>query len=138
MAYRIAPAQSAPPSKATARVKSADYLSWLHELPCVITGRRPVHAAHVSYSNPDVCAPGRGKGQKVSDRWALPLSPALHSIQHDMDEREFWQLHKIDPHFICLVLWGIWCERKEDATPIAEAMILARKTGRIVRREGEE
>ena len=130
MAYRIAPAQSAMPSKATARVKSGDYLSWLHELPCVITGKRPVEAAHVSFENRLVGAPGRGKGVKVSDRWALPLSPEMHRQQHSMNEREFWRQHGIDPHLICLTIWGLWCERKEDATETAEAMILARRIGR--------
>ena len=138
MAYRIAPSQSPTPSKATARVKSGDYLSWLHELPCVITGQRLVEAAHVSFENRLLGAPGRGKGAKVSDRWALPLLPEMHRAQHAMNEREFWRQHGIDPHLICLTLWGLWCERKDDATPIAEAMILARKTGRVVRREGEE
>lgn len=138
MAYRIAPSQSPTPSKATARVKSGDYVAWLHKLPCVITGQRPVEAAHVSFENRLLGAPGRGKGQKVSDRWALPLSPEMHRAQHAMNEREFWRQHGIDPHVLCLTLWGLWCERKDDATPIAEVMILARKTGRVVRREGAE
>lgn len=130
MAYRIAPSQSAPPSKATARVKAGAYLDFIRILPCVITGQRPVEAAHVSFENRLVGAPGRGKGSKVSDRWALPLSPEMHRQQHSMNEREFWRQQGIDPHMICLTIWGLWCERKEDATEQAEAMILARRIGR--------
>lgn len=137
MAFRIAPSQSPMPSKATSRVKAGAYLDFIRSLPCVITGTRPVEAAHVSFENRDVLASGRGKGRKVSDRWALPLSPEMHRAQHAMNEREFWRQHGIDPHVLCLVLWGLWCERKEDATSIAEAVILARKTGRVVRREGK-
>lgn len=124
MAWRIASAREQPFSAHTSPVKAADYLSWLHTLPCVISHQWPVEAAHVSFARPELGAPGRGKSRKVSDRWAVPLSPDLHRVQHDGNEREFWRGHSLDPHVICLVLWGIYFERKQDAGEIAERLIL--------------
>lgn len=105
--------------------KAATYLSWLHSLPCCVSRRSPVEAAHVSYANNIVGASGRGKQQKVSDRWAVPLHADLHREQHNGNEREWWKSQGIDPHLVGLVLWGIWNERKSDATERAETMISA-------------
>lgn len=115
--------------KNTKAVKEADYLSWLHELPCIVTGRFGVEAAHVSFAAPVYGATGRGKSQKSSDRWALPLSPELHAAQHGMNEEEFWKQHNINPHVWCLVLYGIYCERGADGIPIAERALRLRQQG---------
>ena len=124
MAMRLAPREIQPKAPP---VKAKSYLAWLHDLPCVISGRRPVEAAHVNFANPALGAMGRGKGQKASDRWALPLHPDLHRAQHDFgDERRWWELQGINPHQIGLILWGLWKERGADATPQAERIILSR------------
>jgi hypothetical protein len=124
MAMKLAPRpipEKAPP------VKAKSYLAWLHELPCVVSGRSPVEAAHVNYAAPSCGAFGRGKGQKASDRWALPLHPDLHRAQHDFgDERGWWELQGINPHMAGLVLWGLWKERGDDATSQAERLIRSR------------
>ena len=104
--------------------KSATYLSWLHRLPCVITGRNDVEAAHVSFPAPRYGHYGRAKGRKASDRWALPLSADQHRAQHAMNEAAFWREAGINPHVIALVLWGLWSELGEDATEAATAVIM--------------
>lgn len=127
MAFRIDRTAAVAFSKDTAPVKSKSYLAWVHELPCVVTGRRPVEAAHVSYANPAFGAMGRGKGQKASDRWALPLHPEIHAAQHKHgNEREWWLMQGINPHMIASILWGLWKERGADATAQAEQIILSR------------
>jgi hypothetical protein len=106
-----------------APTKSASYLEWLHDLPCCVSGRHPVEAAHVSFANWDVGAWGRGKSQKVSDRWAVPLHPDLHAEQHRMNEARWWAAPgRPDPHQIALILWGLWNEhRGRDLTEATDA-----------------
>ncbi len=126
MAFRIANDRPIMHGKNTAPVKAKTYLAWLHDLPCVVSGRQPVDAAHVSFANPAYGAHGRGKGQKASDRWALPVSPELHAEQHackDGNEREWWASKGINPHLIATVLWGLWNERKGNATDEATRII---------------
>ena len=120
MAFRIA---SQPVAQRAKPAKSKGYLAWLHGLPCVVSGQSPVEAAHVSYANPAFRASGRGKSQKASDRWALPLHPDLHREQHSMNEREWWLSKGINPHLIGSILWGLWSERGDDATAEAERII---------------
>jgi hypothetical protein len=128
MAFRIASSLKSltPP----APVKSKGYLAWLHTLPCVVSGRTPVEAAHVSYADTNVGAFGRGKSQKVSDRWAVPLHPDLHVDQHRTNEASWWAMQGVDPHQIALILWGIWNEHKRDeatATEVATEVIKKRR-----------
>lgn len=120
MAMRLA---SRPILEKAPPVKAKTYLSWLHSLPCIVSGRSPVEAAHVSFANPAFAAPGRGKSQKVSDRWALPLHPDLHREQHTMNEQEFWRSKGINPHLAGVVLYGLWSERKDDGLASAERLI---------------
>lgn len=88
--------------------KDADYLKWLHELPCIVTGTRPVEAAHVSYADPAYGKRERGKSEKTDDRWAVPLCKSEHDRQHHMgDERAYWQSVGIDPLKVALALYGI-------------------------------
>lgn len=118
------------PTRRAPRVKRPDYLRWLRGLPCVINGTYPVEAAHVSYANPDLGHYGRGKGQKAGDRWCLPLSPEMHREQHGMSEREFWARHGIDPHVLCLALYGAFLDGDDEG-----ALHIVRSAGRADRRE---
>lgn len=102
--------------------KDADYLSWIHDLPCCVSGRRPVEAAHVSFANPRAGATGRGKSQKASDRFALPLHESLHRAQHAENEQKFWSDRGIDPHYLALALYGAY---HEDNIELAQAILLA-------------
>lgn len=119
MAYRIQKTFPEQVGKHTKGVKEPDYLSWVRQLPCVLTGTLEVDAAHVSYAAPEYAAHGRGKSQKVSDKWVLPLSRQKHRDQHLINEKVFWKEQGIDPHLICLVLFSIYNELGDDGLPVA-------------------
>lgn len=109
---RIAPHPEAfslqPTGKVSRQVKDKPYLDWLHDLPCIVTGRLGVEAAHVSFAVPALGKLGRGLGRKESDRWAVPLCPEEHRNQHAIGEREYWDLHGIDPCVVALALFGAY------------------------------
>ena len=125
--FRIAAnTQSFVPPKRRPTKKPA-YLEMIRRLPCCISGAYGVQAAHVSFANPWYGAYGRGKGTKVSDRFALPLAPALHDLQHSGrlgKEKEFWDTHGIDPHSLANTLFCLWVDYDEDEA-------IARATARI-------
>lgn len=93
--------------------KRSDYLAFLHQLPCVVTGRIGVQAAHLSYANLFHGHFGRGKQTKAPDRFALPLCPEEHAAQHAMNEREYWTSKGINPHELANTLFGIWSDYDE-------------------------
>lgn len=103
--------------------KSKDYLSFLHSLPCVVTGATTVQAAHVSFAAPRYGHYGRSKGTKAPDRFALPLSPEEHARQHSMNEAAYWASVGINPHILALTLWGLFTDMGDDAEPFAIAVI---------------
>lgn len=103
--------------------KSKDYLSFIHRLPCVVTGATVVEAAHLSYAAPQYGHYGRGKGSKAPDRWVLPLSPDEHRRQHSGNEMAYWRSVGINPHILCLTIYGLFSEMGEDAEPFASAII---------------
>jgi hypothetical protein len=123
--FRVAHVQreEAPTQRPPKRKK---YLEFLHDLPCVVTGRYGVQAAHVSYASPMHGHYGRAKGTKAPDRFALPLCPGEHARQHDMNEREFWLSVGIDPHDLANTLWGIFCDFQDNPS-----LAVARCTSRI-------
>ena len=125
MAFQIKPREDTyfPKKKAT---KNKGYLAWLHELPCCVTGRYGVEAAHLSYANPMFAHYGRGRGTKSSDRWALPLSPEEHRKQHSMNEEEYWHQFPWSPHILALTIWGVYSCDGDLATEIATSVIMSR------------
>lgn len=113
-----------PPKKRPA--KRADYLAWIHELPCCVTGRTGVQAAHLSYSAPWYGHYGRARGTKAPDRFALPLCPEEHIRQHSMNEEAYWRGVGIDPHLLALTLFGIFNDYDQfEATQRATARIMS-------------
>ena len=108
MGFRFARPSTAfsqqPTGKQSKRVKDEKYLDFIRELPCIITRKTPVEAAHISYSAPEYGKLGRGKSQKESDIWAVPLHPDEHRRQHSMNEREYWKSTGIDPCIVAALL----------------------------------
>lgn len=100
-----------PTGKQSKRVKDADYLDFIRSLPCIVTHREPVEAAHVSYAVPEYGKLGRGKGAKESDRWAVPLCPEEHARQHTMNERDYWRSTGIDPCIVAALLYAAYPSR---------------------------
>ncbi len=104
--------------------KDKDYLGFIAKLPCVITRQYGVQVCHVSFANTDFGHYGRAKGSKASDRWCLPMIPERHAEQHAGSEKWFWHLHEINPHLVCVILYGLFNEAGMDALPQAEAIIM--------------
>lgn len=123
MGFRIAPATDAftfPKKKAS---KSPSYLDFVRSLPCAVTGRYGVQAAHLSAAAPRYGHYGRGKQRKASDRWVLPMAPEEHARQHNIGEMAFWRAAGINPYILALTLFGLWSDLGEDAAPFAAAII---------------
>lgn len=121
--FRIAPREETTLTKPRP-VKRRDYLAWIHDIPCVITGKTGVEACHLSWARPELGHYGRGKSRKASDRWVLPMSPEKHREQHSMGEQRFWMMHKPDPHILCLTLYGLWSDYGDEATEFATRIIM--------------
>ena len=125
MASKIAPPPSIPLYPKETKKKRESYLAFIKTLPCVVTRYQgsKVDAAHISTQSPAHGHLGRGKGGKAADRWTLPLSRSEHIRQHSMKEMDYWKLVELDPHLVCLVLWGLWSDHGEYAIPLAEKYI---------------
>lgn len=123
--FRIAHTHiEAPPKRRPA--KRGDYLSWIHTLPCVITGRNDIEAAHLSFASPWHGHYGRARGTKAPDRFALPLCRSEHARQHSMSERDFWDSVGINPHELANTLFGLWSDYDQhEATERAASRILS-------------
>lgn len=100
-----------PTGKQSKRVEKPAYLDFIRSLPCIVTRREPVEAAHVSYADPRAGKLGRGKASKESDCWAVPLHPDEHRRQHSMGERNYWQSVGIDPVVIAAFLHAAYPSR---------------------------
>src|SRR5690348_766156 len=72
-----------PKQKKAPRQKIEEHLKFIRTLPCLITGARPVEAAHIRYADMRYGKRDTGMQEKPSDHWVVPLSPALHREQHD-------------------------------------------------------
>lgn len=88
------------------RKKDDSHLRWLRGLPCLVTGAYGVEAAHIRYGDDLYHKRPAGGGEKPSDMWAIPLSPAEHRRQHSMNEQSYWQAVGIDPLAVALQLWA--------------------------------
>ena len=128
MGYRIVRDETAfanAPATGKKRPRKPDnaHLEFIRTLPCLITGKRPVEAAHVRY---DDAAYGKrcvGVAEKPDDRWTVPLCPEKHREQHGMNEREFWAKHGIDPLKVAISLYFVTGDSEQ-----AE-LILRKNTG---------
>lgn len=108
-------------------IKEISYLSFVRSLPCVVTGQA-AEAAHLSSQNKAYGHYGRGKGQKASDCWALPLTRREHVKQHKINELKYWAQVGINPHALARALYGTYCERgSRDALTICINIIKTAK-----------
>lgn len=121
--FRVANSFRPDPTPKRKSTKSKDYLAFIHSLPCCVSGRYGVQAAHLSFASPRYGHYGRGKGSKVSDRWVLPLHADEHARQHSMNEEMFWRGARINPHVLALTIHGLWTDFCDDAEPFATAII---------------
>lgn len=89
------------------REKDKDHLEFIRTLPCVVSGVRPVEAAHIRMADPSYGKRETGTAERPDDRWVVPLSPAMHREQHSGSEAEFWTRHGIDPCKVALALYAV-------------------------------
>lgn len=103
-----------PTGKNSGRIEDKDYLTWIRQFPCAVSGMSPVEAAHVSFAAPQYGKLGRGLGRKETDYWALPLSPEQHRLQHSMGEQKYWQLTGVDPCVVALALRAAYHDGNDE------------------------
>jgi len=99
-------------------------MDWIKTLPCMITHVYGVDPAHVNTPNLKYGHTGRGKADKSSDRWCLPLHRLQHRDQEKRGEETFWKVNNINQYEACLSLWGAYQERGTAAHDWAVRMIL--------------
>lgn len=108
--------QTAPKLSKKQRQKQDEHLVFIRTLPCLVTGRRPVEAAHIRFGDLRRGKYETGAGEKPHDMWTVPLHPVEHRKQHSMNERDYWTLAGIDSLAIAALLWlhtgdGDTCEQ---------------------------
>ena len=104
------------------RVEDRAHLEWIRTLPCVITGTRPVDAAHIRFASNIYGKRATGAGEKPDDKWSLPLSRGKHNEQHSMDEELFWTRYGLDPLRIALALFANSGDDDQARLILSEAM----------------
>lgn len=96
------------------RIRARDHLRFVAGHPCLVCGRQPAQAHHLSFVQP------RARGLKASDEWTVPLCAIHHRELHDRgNELSFWQAHKVDPKAAAEALWAR--SRGEDEKDPADA-----------------
>lgn len=84
------------------RVKDDAYLAWVRTQRCCLCGTdQNIEAAHLRVGSINHGKDYGALQMKSSDRWALPLCPRHHRMQHAFgDELEFWRSFGIDPFLL--------------------------------------
>jgi DNA recombination protein Rad52 len=82
------------------RIRNRDHLKSIATQPCLICGRTPVHAHHLTFAQP------HARGLKTSDEWVVPLCALHHRELHGRgNERAYWQEKKINALQTAQELW---------------------------------
>jgi hypothetical protein len=71
------------------------YISFIHEHKCCVSGVSPVEAHHLVY---------RSRGGQASDLLAVPLSSGLHQEYHAIGHDKFIELYNIDFNAVVMSL----------------------------------
>jgi len=117
------------------RVRDEGHLNRIRALPCVLTARPGVHAAHVRFGWEPAGKRPTGMGEKPDDRWAVPLCPELHTMhsgaQHNHNERLWWEYVGVDVIAFAAHLY----EHTNDPWMLQElvAIYMPRRTEYLVR-----
>lgn len=69
------------------KIRSKKHLKFIASLPCLITGRDDVQAAHIRIGN------NAGMALKSGDDCTIPLSCEEHAKQGRMGEIAYWEQH---------------------------------------------
>lgn len=83
------------------KIRDKAHLKFVASHPCLICGRQPSHAHHLTF------AQMRGVSQKVSDEFTVPLCALHHGALHQLgSECKWWEKMGLDPLPIALSLWS--------------------------------
>ena len=83
------------------RLRDSAHLKFVTTQPCMICGRQPSHAHHLTF------AQAHALGRKVSDEFAVPLCNLHHRELHDHgNERTWWLEKRINPLPVATALWN--------------------------------
>ena len=83
------------------RLRDKAHLMFVATHPCVVCGRQPSQAHHLTFCQK------RGLSLKVSDEFTVPLCALHHDELHrGGPERAWWQAKGIEPEPIAADLWG--------------------------------
>lgn len=94
------------------RVEDRKFLAFVRTKPCCSCGRgAPSEAAHIRMQALAAGKRQTGKGERPSDRWAVPLCPGCHRTRsysvHRIGEEPFWKFVAVcDPFSIAAHLWA--------------------------------
>ena len=77
----------------------APFRDWLHQQPCIITGRRGVVQAHVKNG---------GMGRKADYVWSVPMNDALHHELHQHGIATFEAKYDIDLELAAVAVQEQW------------------------------
>src|SRR5258706_13125301 len=82
------------------RFRDKAHLQFVASQPCLICGRQPSHAHHLTF------AQSRGLSMKVSDEYTVPLCVLHHDDVHrNGPEPAWWGKRGMDPKPIAATLW---------------------------------
>lgn len=82
------------------RIRDKEHLKAVAQQPCLVCGRNPSHAHHLTFVQP------RARGLKTSDEWVVPLCYLHHRELHDRgNEKEWWKENQIDAVRIAEDFW---------------------------------
>jgi hypothetical protein len=82
------------------RIKAPAHLEHVRQQPCLVCGRRPVEAHHLTF------AQDRAIGRKAGNDWTVPVCRAHHRALHAAGaEEKWWQGQGIDPLSAAEALW---------------------------------
>lgn len=78
------------------RLVDPKYLVWLRNRACVVCGKGPrCDAAHIRFGSQFYGKRNVGLGEKPDDRWAVSMCRGCHTLQHSMNEQEYWRERRI-------------------------------------------
>lgn len=114
------------------------YRQAIRQLPCCVSGRRPVEGHHLKQSRGNSHTEGprseRGMGRRASDRWLVPLAPDLH---HELEqlpstqEIAWFRQRGVDSVGLAESLWQTWCESR-NVEQLTTCLLRWRAAGYLV------